>query len=375
MKKLFFLFFLLTQLPIYATHLKGGNIQVSSVVGRPNTFEYTITLYGDTETGLRAFSDEYEVLLCLGDGKSMKAVRVNGNGRGEFIGVSTGKSVYKATYVYAFLMSEYRLSLVVTNRSGNIRNIPQSEKIPFYIETTFNPSIPNSTPILTSDIGIVDANVKEKFIYNPKAVDIDGDSLSYRLIDVRTGEGENCQKGGLSIQGFQQPNDIKKEGTFKLDALKGDIIWNAPTEIGLYSFAFIVEEWRNGKKISETVRDMNINVKDGNGVNNILPNYEPAGTIYPKGLVLGNNEVEYDDFIVYPNPTNSGITFRYHNNLAKKVNYKVFDFLGNLLVEHNHSIQNRENNFEIDLKSIPSGSLLLIIESGEKKFTKKIIKY
>jgi hypothetical protein len=376
MKKLLtFSFLIFFCLPVFATHLKGGEIQVSPVQGKPFTYEFTVTLYCDLNAGLRAWADQKDVLICLGDGMSKSAIRVNGNGQGEDIGNGIAKGVYKIIYTYNNAAISYRVSVVIPMRNASISNLPSSEQYPFYIETLFNPNILNSTPVLTNDLANANAKAKQKFTYNSKVIDADGDSLAYRLIVVRSGDNANCTQGGRTIDNFKQPNEIKKEGTFKVDSRTGDLIWNSPTEIGVYSCAFVVEEWRKGIKISETVRDMEINVKDGDGITTPIPPYEPAGNLTTTGLALGN-EGEYEDqnFVVYPNPTIAKFMAKITTDKPEKAVFQLFDILGKVVEEHFQNNFSQEHIQEFNLQNATEGIFFIKVQSGNQTLTKKVVK-
>jgi gliding motility-associated-like protein len=76
------------------------------------------------------------------------------------------------------------------------------------------------------------------------------------------------------------------------DPRTGDLIWDAPAAIGKYNCAFIVEEWRNGVKISETVRDMQIEVKDSD---NKAPLIKIPNDICVEAGTLINQTITADD--------------------------------------------------------------------------------
>jgi gliding motility-associated-like protein len=252
----------------YATHLRGGEISIKRISTTSLTYEFTLTIYCDLIGGARAWADEKEVFFCFGDGLNVigRAPRVNGNGNGEEILPGVGKGIYKTVYTFA-APSDYRISVAIPNRNANVRNLPQpSDQIPFYIETILkvNPGLgQNSTPLLLNAAVDLTAVVGQKFIHNPNAVDIEGDSLAYKLIACRRGEKETCVNRGSAIIGFRQPNEVATvASSFTIDSRTGDLVWDVPQEQGLYNTAFIVEEWRNGVLISVTVRDMQIEVKD-----------------------------------------------------------------------------------------------------------------
>jgi hypothetical protein len=362
-------------LPVFATHLKGGEIQVSPVQGKPFTYEFTVTLYCDLGAGIRAWTDQKEVLICMGDGMSKSATRVNGNGQGEDIGNGIAKGIYKVTYTYNSLSNSFRVNVSIPSRNSSINNLPFSEQYPFYIETLFNPNFINSTPVLTNNLANANAKAKQKFTYNPKAIDADGDSLAYRLTIVRSGDNANCTKGGVSIDNFKQPNELKREGTFKVDSQTGDLIWNAPTEVGIYSCAFVVEEWRKGAKISETVRDMEINVKDGDGTITPIPPYEPVGNLTTTSLALGSDG-EYDDqnFAVYPNPTSAKLTAKITTDKPEKAIFQLFNMLGKIVEEHFQNNFSHEHIQEFDLQNAIEGIFFVKVQSGNQTLMKKVLK-
>jgi gliding motility-associated-like protein len=248
----------------FGTHMKGGEISVRRISQTSLTYEFTLTIYCENNIAWRS---QETAIFCFGDGSaSIEARRQNGvNGAGEDIGNGTMKGVYKATYTYA-TPGIYAVNVAIQNRNANVKNMSNSVDTGFYVETKFSidPGLGlNNTPILLNPAVDLTAVVGQKYIHNPNAVDIEGDSLAYRLTYCRTGKQESCASRGASVENFRQPNDVSSiPSTFTIDARTGDLVWDVPQEIGLYNCAFIVEEWRNGVKISETTRDMQIEVKD-----------------------------------------------------------------------------------------------------------------
>ena len=248
--------------------MRGGEISIKRISTTSLTYEFTLTIYCDVVGGVTAWRDQKDASFCFGDGLGIiiKAPRSNGNGQGEIILPGVGKGIYKAIYTFA-APSDYRISVAIPNRNAGVKNIPgNSDQVPFYVETILkvNPGLgQNSTPILLNPAVDLTAVVGQKFIHNPNAVDVEGDSLAYRLIACRRGEQETCVNRGAAINGFRQPNEVSSTpSSFTIDPRTGDLVWEVPQETGLYNTAFIVEEWRNGVLISITVRDMQIEVKD-----------------------------------------------------------------------------------------------------------------
>lgn len=273
----------LCQFSTYATHLKGGEISVKRVSDKTLTFEFTLTTYTEDNAANR---DQVDVSFCFGDGSGIiKVARCCGTPVN--IGNGTLKNIYKYTYTYPAAALAYKVSVAIPNRNEGVLNITRSVEVPFYVETTFSINAglgQNSTPLLLNPAVDLTAVVGQPFIHNPNAVDAEGDSLAYRLTVSKTGVDNICtgQNRGVMAPGFRQPNDSLS--TFTINSRTGDLIWNVPRQVGKYNCAFIIEEWRNGVKISETVRDMQIEVKD-------LDNRPPKLSVPPDVCVVAGTKV------------------------------------------------------------------------------------
>lgn len=258
---LFVLIGTLISIPNFATHLKGGEITVKRVSDKTLTFEFTLTTYTENNP---ANQEQNTVNFCFGDGSGIVKVPRCCN-TPVSIGNGTMKNIYKYTYTYPAASLAYKVSVAIPNRNEGVLNITRSVEVPFYVETLFSINSglgQNSTPLLLNPAVDLTAIVGQPFIHNANAVDAEGDSLAYRLTVSKTGDESVCtgQNRGIMAPGFKQPNDSLS--TFTINSKTGDLIWDSPHVVGLYNCAFIVEEWRNGVKISETVRDMQIEVKD-----------------------------------------------------------------------------------------------------------------
>jgi len=261
---LYFLFLCGLSFAAQATHLKGGEITVKRVSDKTLTFEFTLTTYTENN---RANVEQNVVNFCFGDGSSILPARRSA-GYPINLGNGTMKNVYKIQYTYPAASLFYKVSVAVPNRNDGVLNITRSVDVAFYVETIFSINAGlglNSTPILLNPAVDLTAVVGQPFIHNSNAVDAEGDSLAYRLSVSRTGAELSCDPAGrgLLAPNFKQPNEVSATpSSFTMNAKNGDLIWKSPQEVGLYNCAFIIEEWRNGVKISETVRDMQIEVKD-----------------------------------------------------------------------------------------------------------------
>lgn len=239
----------------YATHNRAG--EISFIQKGPLTFEATITLYTKTSS---VAADRDSVEIFWGDGSSQFLRRSNGWGYPQPNDVKI--SYYVGTHTYP-ARGTYTMSMLDPNRIAGILNVnfPDSESVPFYLETTFTilnsqfQGQNNSAVLLQPPIDI--ACVKQLFKHNPNVFDPDGDSIGYELIIP-------LQAKSTIVPDYKYPQTIGPgpNNIFSFNELNGDLIWNSPQIAGEYNIAFRVNEYRNGVLITSIIRDMQILVKD-----------------------------------------------------------------------------------------------------------------
>jgi len=233
------LFFLLVTLAVNATHQRAGYITYRHISGL--TYEITLVTYTYTPSP----ADRPKLEISWGDGTTEDLNRIEKLDFPDNI----SKNTYMGTHTYDAPAS-YVISVEDKNRNGGVLNIPNSVNVAFYIETTIviNPFLgPNSSPIILNP-PIENACVNQPFIYNPAAYDVDGDSLSYKLVFCKGDDG-------LDVPGYSYP---LASNSFSLDPITGDLYWDSPMYVGEYNVAFHIEEWRHGIKISSVTVDMQI---------------------------------------------------------------------------------------------------------------------
>jgi hypothetical protein len=71
-----------------------------------------------------------------------------------------------------------------------------------------------------------------------------------------------------------------------VDAVTGDLIWDAPVDTGIYNIAMNIEEWRNGVKIGNIVRDMQVEVFN-------TTNTPPENDSLVSLCVMAGEKIEY----------------------------------------------------------------------------------
>lgn len=251
---LFILLLVSGAVDLHATHNRAGEIRFEQT--GPLTVRATVITYTKASSVL---ADRDSVRVMWGDGTDDWVQRANGNG--EILPNDTKFNIYVAEHTYAG-RSTYTISMMDPNRNGGILNVnpPNSESVPFYIESTFtflNPQFQgfNNSAILLQppiDFGCVG----QRFIHNPSAYDPDGDSLAYELVVPK-------QDVGTDVDRYSFPNQIGAgaNNTIFLDERTGDFIWENPQVAGEYNIAIRIKEYRNGALINSFIRDLQIDIR------------------------------------------------------------------------------------------------------------------
>ena len=239
-----------------ATHNRAGEItyrQLSAL-----TFEVTVTTF----TYTLSKADRPSLDVEWGDNSITNVARISET----FLPNNYKKNVYVAQHTYPG-PGIYRIIVQDPNRNLGVENIPNSVNVVFSISTILivNSSLGrNSTPVLLNP-PYDKAALGQVFIHNPAAFDPDGDSLSYKLTVC-------TKEDGNPILNYTLPPASRK---FYVDSISGDLVWDAPTAIGIYNVAMEIQEWRGGVKIGVVVRDMQIEVYETDNnppVTSPLPN-------------------------------------------------------------------------------------------------------
>ncbi len=230
-----------------ATHQRAGEITYKAI--SELKYEFTIVTYTYTPSP----ADRPELTISWGDGTSANILRTQK--------INLPNNISRNTYegaVHTYPgQGVYNVTVEDPNRNYGVLNIPNSVNVPFFIQTqvVINPFLgPNNSVELLSapvDIGCVNSI----FMHNPGAFDIDGDSISYKLVACRG-------SFGLPIPGYILPNlvDPTVESSFTIDSVSGTIVWDKPVLQGEYNISFLIEEWRFGAKIGYVTRDMQITI-------------------------------------------------------------------------------------------------------------------
>ena len=269
LKPAFFLLALCLPVLALATHNKAGEITFKRV-GDPGDFIYDIlvTTYTDSRS-VAAHRDAIEVFFGHGSPEESEIVSARVNCEKVDLGNNTWMNCYQVRHRFPGAGECYIISFNDPNRVSEIININDSNSvnIPFYIQSELciwdatGETSNNSPDLLEPPISF--ACQGQRYIHNPNAFDIDGDRLTYEVVDPMMSVNK-------PVPNFESPEGVNgnEGGTFTLDTATGELIWDVPKRIGLYNIAIRITEWREVKTEGSTIlrkmgyitRDMQIEV-------------------------------------------------------------------------------------------------------------------
>lgn len=235
----------------FSTHNRGGEITYRHIGG--NTYEFTIT----TCTKSSAPADRPELYINWNDGTTQDTVLRDQVSL--ISGYDAQKNMYITTHTFAG-SGTFRITVEDPNRNGGVINIgggSGSDQQPFCIasEIVISPFLGSNNSVVFSDCPCPEyACGNTKYCYNPQAFDPDGDSLSYSLVACL---GNGCNPMAVPLV-YQFPDNYG--GTISIDPTSGTMCWDAPSIIGEYNVAILIEEWRSGLRIGSILRDIQITV-------------------------------------------------------------------------------------------------------------------
>ena len=249
-----------------ATHYRSADMSIRRVSA--NVLEATLTTYAKWSSPSN-LADKDTVTISWGDGSSSIAYRVNGpdvgfpgapgpNGipDGELLEGDFKKNVYIATHQYTSAMNGvYKISFFDFNRMDGIANIQagNSVNVPMYIEVSIDIDNMDATGSMATPVFTVPpiyfANLNDTLVFNPGAYDADGDLMQFSLITPLQADGQN-------VPSYRTLDVVCPDRAFDIDTDNGDITWITPCQVGIYSLAIQIREYRNGLLLSTTMRDM-----------------------------------------------------------------------------------------------------------------------
>lgn len=262
-----------------ATHNRAGQIIYRHISGY--TYEVEIWTY----TYSLSQADRDSLTIKWGDGTSSVLPRVLKRllpgyyYENKYIGIHT----YPGPGVYQLVMED-------PNRNDGVLNIPNSVNTVFALTTTLqiNPFVgSNNAPILLTR-PIDKGAVGRLFIHNPGAFDPDGDSLSFKMDTCRYDNGKK-------IPGFMLPPTTN---SLHVNEITGDFVWDVPPSVGIYNVAMRIEEWRDGIKIGQIIRDIQIEIVNSQNRPPVIQNLSDI-------CVIAGQKIQFN--VTASDPDNDGV--------------------------------------------------------------------
>jgi hypothetical protein len=351
----------------YATHLLGGYIQAKPVTASSLTYEITVVIYLNESA---AADNMTNLLLCFGDGLTRTVTRQT---RLLIANKQISLNSFRTIYTYSG-PGTYTVSTTLVNRTPS-QNVPNSaaQQEPLTLTTTFlTNNTPNETPTLAIPEAGFQIATNQRVVLPLKATDADGDSLVYGLAKPLTSStNEPCTH--RQVANYQFPNDLTRQGTFKLNRQTGDLTWDAPTQQGYFSVAMIVYEYRKGILISQTSEEIPLIVVDKPGTPGIIPPYEPA----TEGAIVTAIPEYHDETIVlsvFPNPVEDRLQVVIQTSNSSTAAIQLFDENGRQLHQLTFSRLSRHHEQLIGMGSLSPGVYLLRADVDGRTITRKILK-
>ena len=259
-----------------AEHITGGDFTIQHVSG--NTFQAILTLYRDCNSAGSDFDPGVE--LTVRDLLTHEVIDTL---------IITGFDVYQAelgnscfvpdvclevgTYSASFTLDDnpngYYLSKERCCRNNSSVNLAGIELGFVFTLDIPDPALGNSSPLFNPYPADAFFCVNGPNFIDFGATDVDGDSLVYSLTDPLKGASDgfaNTNPVQASAKpytlvpwaaGFSAANQVGGATPMTIDSETGLVTAN-PTQIGIFTVAVKVEEFRNGVKIGEIRRELQL---------------------------------------------------------------------------------------------------------------------
>ncbi|MBL4578051.1 MAG: PKD domain-containing protein, partial [Flavobacteriales bacterium] len=257
-----------TSTQVFGTHSMGIDFYYTCLGG--NSYEFTMAFYRDcagisppssvTINGSSSCGNTSFTLNPVGSCTELTNLCI-GNPNSTCNGGSDPGSeecIYTGTVNLANC-SNWVFSFTECCRNELITNLVDPDNKDMYVEATLDNSsgICNNSPQFT-ELPVPFICDGEPFCYDHGAVDPDGDSLVYTLINPMTGGGTPiAYTGGYSVS----TPIITQSGSINFDASTGQMCFT-PNGPQVCVITLLVEEYRNGVVIGSTMRDLQVIVLD-----------------------------------------------------------------------------------------------------------------
>ena len=267
-----------------ATHVIGGSLTYEHLGG--SSYNVKLKLYRDCGPGNVAFPTSVDVQVRNGNGSTtgLQFTSFNMPRLGIVLldppldscavdpGICVEEAVYSSVISLPPSATGYHLYWGICCRNGSVQNIID----PLNVTEMFNTYIPNNAVLLTNSSPTW-TNFPPVFVcqgldvdFDHSATDADGDELVYSLYTPYQSNNPTYNANPIpnNIQftpvpweiGFSANNPLNVSGTpLTLDPVSG-LLTGIPEDIGQFIVGIKCEEFRDGVKIGEIVRDFQFNV-------------------------------------------------------------------------------------------------------------------
>lgn len=271
---------LFTSFAAAANHIAGGDFTVRHVEG--NTFEATLILYRDCDGNLVI---DNTITIAVFDALTDEALTnlsfVMGNPVSEIIPLEnscydTGLCVESQTYTQTITLPDnpngYYLSWERCCRNELALNVTAASQSMVFTVQVADPALQNSSPEFLPYPSDAFLCVNGEAEINFGATDVDGDSLVYSMIAplrgnftgpgvpppiYGPGSGPRPYPGLNYTAGYSLEDPVGGEMPLTLDPATGVAVAQ-PLNTGFYSLSVKVEEFRDGVKIGEVIREVQV---------------------------------------------------------------------------------------------------------------------
>lgn len=197
----------------------------------------------------------------------------------------TEEYIYEATYSFPANCQDWLITYSLCCRNAATTNLQNTQNFDMYIETKLdNVTVAENNSPYFVNLPLFYVCSGQQSIYTPGAVDLDGDSLAYSLVNPL----DNATTPVTYIPPFSPtyPLSTSPPNNFLFDPQIGQMLFT-PDGVQVTIVAVLVEEFRNGVKIGSIVRDMQIIVL-ANCANNSPDIIPPNNSNINGGTISGN---------------------------------------------------------------------------------------
>lgn len=287
MRGVFFIFIsLLFTGFVQASHSMGADLTYECLGG--NQYRVVLSFYRDC-SGIEAPAAPYvEVNSSCGDYTVIYLTQVPGTGQevtptcdAVNTTCSDDSSPYTGAqeWVYEGIINldddcdEWIFSYSSCCRNSAISTIQDPSNMEVYVESFLDISAVdcNSSPVFSNE-PVPFICIGEEFCFNHGAIDPDGDSLAYELINPLVASGESV----TYLPGYSNFNPISSDQPMTFDELTGDFCVT-PNMFQVTVMGVLVKEYRDGQLIGSVMRDMQLRTMNCTNSNPYLTGINGSG--------------------------------------------------------------------------------------------------